>query len=65
MHRSNTFGGRFGVVVAAAVIACQMVAPTMAWAHGGGFSYLGNPSKGRDVLLRHPQRGRVRAAAAA
>ena len=36
MHRSNTFGGRFGVVVVAAVIACQMAAPTVAWAHGGG-----------------------------
>jgi len=36
MHRLTKPRGRFGVVVVAAVIACQMAAPTVAWAHGGG-----------------------------
>lgn len=36
MHRSTKPAGRFGVVVAACALACQVAAPTLAWAHGGG-----------------------------
>ncbi len=36
MHQPMTFRGRFGVVVVAGMIACQVAAPTAAWAHGGG-----------------------------
>ena len=36
MHQPMKFRERFGVVVVAAVIACQVAAPTVAWAHGGG-----------------------------
>ena len=36
MHRTMRPTGRFGAVVVAAAIVCQVVAPTVALAHGGG-----------------------------
>jgi hypothetical protein len=36
MYRSKQPAGRFGVVIAACAMACQVASPTLAWAHGGG-----------------------------
>jgi len=36
MQFSTRAGGRLGVMLTAAALVCQLAAPTVAWAHGGG-----------------------------